>query len=84
MLLDAPFHNTVELEVNPVPFTVRTGPVDPAITTAGFRLLNIGALEAGAATVIVTAAAALVVVVAAASVTVKLKLSVPVKPPVGV
>lgn len=84
VVLDVPFHNTVELEVNPVPFTVKVIPVDPAITTAGFRLLSMGPLETGATTVMVTAAEALVGVVALASVTVKLKLSDPVKPAVGV
>jgi hypothetical protein len=84
VVLDAPFHNTVEPEVNPLPFTVKTIPVDPEITTAGKRLPTIGAPETGAATVMVTAAALLVVVTALASVTVKLKLSDPAKPPVGV
>src|ERR1700678_3783037 len=84
VVLDAPFQNTVEPEVNPLPFTVKTIPVDPAITTAGARLLRTGAPETGAATVTVTAAALLVVVTALASVTVKLKLSDPAKPPVGV
>ena len=84
VILDAPFHNTVEPELNPLPFTVKTIPVDPAITTAGVRLLSIGALDTGATTVMVTAAALLVVVVALMSVTVKLKLSDPAKPAVGV
>ena len=84
VVLDVPFHNTVELEVNPLPFTVRTIPVDPATTTAGVRLLSIGAPEAEAPTVMVTTAALLVGVTALASVTVKLKLSDPAKPPVGV
>src|SRR5882757_9771217 len=84
VVLDAPFHNTVELEVNPLPFTVKTIPVDPATTTAGVRLPSTGALETEAPTVTVTAAALLVVVTALASVTVKLKLSDPAKPPVGV
>jgi hypothetical protein len=80
----APFHNTVEPVLNPLPFTVKTIPVDPETTTAGVRLLTIGAPETGAATVIFTAAALLVVVTALASVTVKLKLSDPAKPLVGV
>jgi hypothetical protein len=82
--LDVPFHKTVEPEVNPLPFTVKTIPVDPATITAGVRLLSTGALDTGAATVTVTAAALLVGVAALASVTVKLKLSDPAKPAVGV
>ena len=82
--LDVPFHNTVEPEVNPLPFTVRRIPVDPATITAGVRLLSIGAVDTGAATVTVTAATLLVGVAALASVTVKLKLSDPAKPAVGV
>jgi hypothetical protein len=84
VVFDVPFHNTVEPEVNPLPFTVKTIPVDPATITAGVRLLSIGALDTGAATVSVTAAALLVGVAALASVTVKLKLSDPAKPAVGV
>jgi hypothetical protein len=84
VVLDVPFHNTVEPEVNPLPFTVNTIPVDPATIMAGVRLLSIGALDTGAATVTVTAAALLVGVAALASVTVKLKLSDPAKPAVGV
>ena len=84
VVLDVPFHNTVEPEVNPLPFTVKTIPVDPATITAGVRLLSIGPPDTGAATVSVTAAALLVGVAALASVTVKLKLSDPAKPAVGV
>ena len=84
VVLDVPFHNTVEPEVNPLPFTVKTIPVDPATITAGARLLSIGPPDTGAATVTVTAAALLVGVAALASVTVKLKLSDPAKPAVGV
>jgi hypothetical protein len=85
VVLDVPFHNTVEPEVNPLPFTVKTIPVDPATITAGVRLLSIGPPDTGAAaTVTVTAAALLVGVAALASVTVKLKLSDPAKPAVGV
>jgi hypothetical protein len=84
VVLDVPFHNTVEPEVNPLPFTVKTIPVDPATTTAGVRLVSTGALDTGAATVTVTAAVLLVGVAALASVTVKLKLSDPAKPAVGV
>ena len=84
VVLDVPFHNTVEAEVNPLPFTVKTAPVEPATTMAGVRLLSIGAVDVGAATVMVTVAAALAGVVALASVTVKLKLSDPVKPAAGV
>ena len=84
VVLDVPFHNTVEADVKPLPFTVKTVPVDPATTMAGVRLLSIGAVDTGAATVIVTVAAALAGVVALASVTVKLKLSDPVKPVAGV
>src|SRR5882757_5100900 len=62
VVLDAPFHNTVEPEVNPLPFTVKTIPVDPATTTAGARLPTIGAPEVGAAMVMLTAAGLLVVV----------------------
>src|ERR1700722_17975981 len=62
VVLDAPFHNTVELEVNPLPFTVRTVPLDPATTTAGERLLNTGAPETEAPTVMLITAALLVVV----------------------
>jgi hypothetical protein len=84
VVLDAPFHNTVELEVNPLPFTVKRTPLVPATTTAGERLFSAGAPEAEAPTVTVTTAALLVVVTALTSVTVKLKLSDPEKPPVGV
>jgi hypothetical protein len=84
VVLDVPFHNTVEPEVNPLPFTVKTIPVDPATITAGVRLLSTGAPDTGAATVSVTAAALLVGVAALASVTVKLTLSDPAKPAVGV
>jgi hypothetical protein len=84
VVLDVPFHNTVEPEVNPLPFTVKTIPVDPATITAGVRLLTIGPPGTRAATVTVTAAALLVGVAALASVTVKLKLSDPAKPAVGV
>jgi hypothetical protein len=84
VVLDVPFHNTVEPEVNPLPFTVKTIPVDPATITAGVRLLRIGPPDTGAATVNVTAAALLVGIAALASVTVKLKLSDPAKPAVGV
>src|ERR1700727_1042763 len=84
VVLDAPFHSTVELEVNPLPFTVKATPVDPTTTTAGERLFSTGAPETEVPTVMVTAIAVLVVVTALASVTVKLKLSDPEKPPVGV
>src|SRR5271170_2695044 len=73
VVLDAPFHNTVELEVNPLPFTVKTTPLVPATTTAGEKLFSTGAPEAEAPTVMFTATAVLVVVTALASVTVKLK-----------
>src|ERR1035437_1000367 len=79
-----PFNNTVAPVLNPVPFTVRTIPVEPATTTAGVTLPRMGAPETGAATVIVTAAALLVVVTALASATVKLRLSLPAYPAVGV
>jgi hypothetical protein len=84
VVLGVPFHVTVELEVNPLPFTVKTIPVEPATTTAGARLLSTGAPETEAPTVMFTTVALLVGVTAFASVTVKLKLSDPVNPPVGV
>src|ERR1035437_7689366 len=57
---------------------------EPATTTAGVTLPRMGAPETGAATVIVTAAALLVVVTALAFATVKLRLSLPAYPAVGV
>ena len=79
-----PFHNTVAPAVNRDPFTVKAKLDAPDMTTAGERLLRVGAPDVGAATVMLTVAALPVWVIAFLSVAVKLKLSEPVYPVVGV
>jgi hypothetical protein len=72
-----PFQSTLEVEVNPLPFTVRVRAAEPIAATAGEMLPKTGTAETGACTLIVMVAALPVWMVALASVAVKVKVSDP-------